>query len=155
MCKPRSGWKGRWGNLDICIEEKYKCDGVLHCREGEDETGCAEEATERCEGNRQDGFKCDKYYKQPAGGHCLEEEDLLCTARDGRYAGFKICVGKKFHCDNFLQCEDGADEAHCEAEYQQKQMFTSDQKYICRSPYLEVRNEENETGRFFPMRGVR
>ena len=130
MCKGRGGEYGRWGDLDICIREQYKGHGVFHCREGEDETGCDEEATERCEGNRQDGFKCDKYYKQPAGGHCLREEDLLCTARDGRYAGFKICVGKKFHCDNFLQCEDGADEAHCEAEYQEKQIFTSDQKYI-------------------------
>ena len=41
-------------------------------------------------------------------------DDLTCTARDGEWAKKKICVGKKFLCDNYLQCEDGKDEEDCE-----------------------------------------
>ena len=136
--------------MNVSIKEKNKCDGVLHCGGGEDEAGCPEEATDKCE-----GFYCDNDYKQPADGHCKKEDDLICTARDGRYAGNKICLEKKFLCDNHVQCEDGKDEEECEKEYVKKRIFTTDHKYICKSPYLEVRNEDNKTGRFFPIRAVR
>ena len=32
----------------------------------------------------------------------------------------KICVGKKFLCDNYLQCEDGKDEEDCEQQHKEK-----------------------------------
>ena len=34
----------------------------------------------------------------------------MCTARDGKWAGKKICVPEKFRCDNFLQCLGAEDE---------------------------------------------
>ena len=40
----------------------------------------------------------------------------MCTARDGRWAGSKICVKEEFLCDNFVQCEDGKDEEGCEEQ---------------------------------------
>ena len=79
----------------------------------------------------------------------------MCTARDGKFAGKKICVEKKFQCDNYLQCEDGKDEEDCEEEYKKKGIFKRDQRIICRSPFLRISNEKNETGKFFPMRAIR
>ena len=79
----------------------------------------------------------------------------MCTARDGRFAGKKICVEKKFQCDNHLQCEDGKDEEDCEEEYKKKGIFTRDERVICQSPFLNINSEENKTGKFFTMRGIR
>ena len=102
-----------------------------------------------------DGPKCDKAYKPPIGGHCEKEEEVMCTARDGKFAGKKICVEKKFQCDNHLQCEDGKDEEDCEEEYKKKGIFTRDQRVICRSPFLNITSEENKKGKFFTMRAIR
>ena len=76
----------------------------------------------------------------------------MCTAR--KFAGKKICVGKKFQCDNVLQCRDGKDEEHCEEEYKKKRIFTRDQRVICRSPFLNISNKTS-SGKFFPMRAIR
>ena len=95
---------------------------------------------------------CDKAYKPPAGGHC-DGEEVMCTARDGKFAGKNICVEKKFQCDNFLQCEDGKDEVMCEEEYKKRGIFNSDQRFVCRSPFLKISNETG-SGKFFPMRAI-
>ena len=87
-------------------------------------------------------------------GHC-EKEEVMCTARDGKLAGLKICVEKKFQCDNFLQCSDGKDEEMCELEYHKKGIFRRDQRFICRSSYLNITSEENKSGKFFNMRAIR
>ena len=79
----------------------------------------------------------------------------MCTARDGKFAGKKICVEKKFQCDNHLQCQDGKDEEMCEEEYKTKRIFTMDELIICRSPFLNITSEENKKGKFFTMRGIR
>ena len=79
----------------------------------------------------------------------------MCTARDGKFAGKKICVEKKFQCDNHLQCQDGKDEEMCEEEYKKKRIFTRDQRVICRSPFLNITSEEIKTGKFFPIRAIR
>ena len=79
----------------------------------------------------------------------------MCTARDGRLAGWKICVEKKFQCDNYLQCQDGKDEEMCEGEYKMKGIFKRDQRIICRSPFLRITNKKNESGKFFTMRAIR
>ena len=79
----------------------------------------------------------------------------MCTARDGRFAGKKICVEKKFQCDNVLQCQDGADEEKCEEEYIKKGIFKRDQRIICRSPFLRISNKKNKSGKFFTMRAIR
>ena len=79
----------------------------------------------------------------------------MCTARDGKFAGKKICVEKKFQCDNYLQCEDGKDEEMCEEEYKKKGFFTRDERVICRSPFLNITSEENKKGKFFPIRAIR
>ena len=152
-CQGREG--SRLENSEVCIEDKYKCDGVLHCKGEEDESGCAPEVPEGCEGKHEHyGHLCDKAYKQPVGGHC-ERDDLMCTARDGKWARLKICLDKKFHCDNHVQCEDGQDEEDCEQEYIQRGIFTKRSNYICKSPSINIKAEGNKIGKFFPMRAAR
>ena len=93
--------------------------------------------------------------KEAEDGHC-DGEEVMCTARDGKFAGKKICVEKKFQCDNYLQCEDGKDEEDCEEEYKKKRIFKRDHRYICKSPFLNVTTSgENKTNKFFPMRAIR
>ena len=84
-------------------------------------------------------------------GDCGEDE-LMCTARNGTLAGKKICLEKKFNCDNYVQCEDAEDEDNCEEEYLRKGIFTHNDRHLCQSPYLETKSK---TGKFFPMRGIR
>ena len=79
----------------------------------------------------------------------------MCTARDGKWFGDKICLEERFKCDNFLQCLDAEDEKDCEEEYLKKGIFTPNDQFLCKSPYLETRTEENKTGKFFPMRAIR
>ena len=79
----------------------------------------------------------------------------MCTARDGKFAGKKVCLEEKYKCDNFLQCKDGKDEEDCEKEYLDKGIFTRNDWHRCRSPFLVTRTEENKTGKFFPMRAIR
>ena len=80
----------------------------------------------------------------------------MCTARDGsKWSGKKICVPEKFRCDNILQCLNAEDEENCEEEYRLKKIFTRNDRYLCKSPYLETRTEENKAGKFFPMRAIR
>ena len=76
----------------------------------------------------------------------------MCRARDGRSAGKNICVEKKFVCDNYLQCEAGEDEDDCEEEYVRKRVFPVNYGYRCKSPFLVIQKEANETGRFYPQR---
>ena len=91
--------------------------------------------------------------KEAEDGHC-DGEEVMCTARDGRFAGKKICVEKKFQCDNFLQCEDGQDEEQCEAEYKKKGTFKKDHHFICRKTYMNISND-TDSGKFYPMRAIR
>ena len=148
MC---TAYGGKWRKQKVCIKDQYKCDRVRHCDGNEDETNCTQEATSDCF-ERGD---CDKAYKAPAGGHCEAEDELMCTARDGRFARKKICVEKKFQCDNHLQCKDGKDEEKCEEDYKKKGIFTREHRIICRSPFLIITSEENQTGKFFPVRAIR
>merc|ERR1712001_616829 len=82
-------------------------------------------------------------------------EKLMCTARDGMWAGKKICVPEKFRCDNFLQCLNAEDEDNCEEEYRREKIFTRNDRHVCKSPFLVTRTEENKTGKFFPIRAIR
>ena len=91
--------------------------------------------------------------KEEQGEGCGEK--LMCTARDGKFAGKKVCLEEKYKCDNFLQCEDGKDEEDCEKEYLDKGIFTRNDWHRCKSPFLVTRTEENKTGKFFPMRAIR
>ena len=93
--------------------------------------------------------------KPSEDGDCKAKDDLMCKARDGKWAGRNICLKKKFLCDKYVQCEDGKDEGNCEDEYLRKRTFLRDHHYVCRSPFLEIRTEENKTGKFFPMRAIR
>ena len=87
------------------------------------------------------------------GKEC-EEDNIVCTARDGYWAGREICLEKRYRCDNFLQCEDGSDEVDCEETYQSKNIFTKDHLFMCKSPFLTIKSKQNKTGKFFPMRGI-
>ena len=139
-------------NRTVCIEDKYKCDGIVHCKDKEDEKNCPRKHYKQCGGNVL--RKCVGSYKMPDGAHC-ENGDMMCTARDGRWAKKNICLGKKFLCDNYLQCEDGRDEMGCEKEYKRKGLHRRNHHHICRSPFLETKAEDNRTGRFFPFRAIR
>ena len=101
------------------------------------------------------GHKCDKYYDRPSNGHCESEDDKICTPRNGKWKGHKICLAKKFQCDNHVQCEDGSDEDNCETVYLEKKLLSKDEDYVCKSPFLVTRNSRNESGKFFPIRAVR
>ena len=164
MCTAKSR---KLKNQKVCVKEKYKCDQVVHCEGGEDEANCTQEDVEE---NSNDYYEydialyggnclfidgCDKAYLPPAGGHCEKMDDLMCTARDGRLAGWEICVEKKFQCDNYLQCEDGKDEEGCEEEYTRKKLFKRDHDFICKIPFLKIKTEKNTTSKFFPMRAIR
>ena len=87
-------------------------------------------------------------------GKKCEEDNIICTARDGYWAGREICLEKRYRCDNFLQCEDGSDEVDCEETYQSKNIFTKDHLFMCKSPFLTIKSKQNKTGKFFPMRGI-
>ena len=106
MCNARS--LKRW-DQNVCVKDQYKCDGVVHCQGNEDEAKCTEVTNSSCENKwvTGEGFDgdCDKAYK-PIPRHCEKEEEVMCTARDGKFAGKKICVEKKFQCDNYVLCED-------------------------------------------------
>ena len=91
--------------------------------------------------------------KEEQGEGCGEK--LMCTARDGKLAGKKICVPEKFRCDNYLQCLNAEDEDNCEEEYRREKIFTRNDRHVCKSPFLVTRTEENKTGKFFPMRAIR
>ena len=140
----------RWEvEMARCVhQEQYKCDGVGHCYSKIDETNCNQEATSWCS----ESGDCDKAYK-PVPKYC-DGEEVLCTARDGKFAGKKICVEKKFQCDNYLQCEDGKDEEQCEREYKKKVTFKKDHHFICRNTYMNISNDTG-SGKFYPMRAVR
>merc|ERR1719461_1301214 len=86
--------------------------------------------------------------KEAEDGHC-DGEEVMCTARYGKFPGKKICVEKKFQCDNYLQCEDGKDEEGCKTEYKNKRIFKRDHDFICTSLFLNTSNEKND--KFFPM----
>ena len=148
MCWARDG---KWKNLNVCIKNQYKCDGVNHCGRKEDEANCHHAWPKECGTS----YDCDKDYKAPAGGYCEDKKDLMCRARDGKWAGRNICLKKKFLCDNYIQCEDGKDEERCEDEYLRKRTFPRGYNFVCRSVSLNISNEKNETGKFFPMRAIR
>ena len=141
----------RWEGLDVCIEDKLICDGIVHCEGEEDEMGCSEEAARKCEGRYYQGHKCDQSYKQPGGGDC--GENLKCIARDGRFVGRKICVPSEFICDNTLQCQGGEDEDKCEVKYIEKKIFSVDEGVICTSRSVNLTQIGDGTGHFFPYRG--
>ena len=123
MCRAR----GRiWKNLNVCIKDQSKCDQVVHCEGKEEEANCNQTAMEKC------GDDCDKAYRGPNGGQCEDKNNLMCRARDGKWAGEKICLKKKFLCDNYIQCEDGKDEERCEGEYLRKRTFPRGYNFVCR-----------------------
>ena len=50
----------------------------------------------------------------------MHSQRMMESWRDEELAKKKICVGKKFLCNNYLQCEDGKDEEDCEQQYKTK-----------------------------------
>ena len=129
-------------NFYDCLEENQICtsgDQAKKAGEGElqSKTACREKK-----------WRCAKSVKKS------ECENIVCTARDGLWAGQEICLERKYRCDNFLQCEDGSDEEGCEETYRSKNIFTKDHLFTCKSPFLTIKSKQNKTGRFFPMRGV-
>ena len=168
-------WKGYAENGVLGGEDEANCTHIVSEVIGVDYTESEEEMHEElggdnehvdCDGqehwyhysespNEMYGYMCNKYYRQPTDGHCESEDDLICTARSGKWAGHRICLEKKFQCDNHVQCEDARDEENCETIYLEKKLFPKDAQYVCKSPLLVTRTERNESGKFFPMRAVR
>ena len=142
---------GKYAGETICLKDRYKCDQVANCKGWEDETNCTEKATSECWHSG-----CDQFYRlAPDGDQCDEKDSLVCTARDGRWAGRKICLPEKFKCDNYLQCGDGKDEEGCEGKYKEKRIFRKDHHFICTRPFLSITSKDGVRGRFFPMRAIR
>ena len=139
MCSNQTFWEG-----------KKNCDVEKKCN-GSDFTPCQFLYLD-----------CSSEIKTALDGDC--GMDLMCTAR-GLFTVFlntgpmgyrgKICVEKKFQCDNFLQCLNAEDEMDCEEEYVRKGIFTRNDQFLCPSPYLVTSTDENKTGKFFPMRAIR
>ena len=135
LCANQSFWEGRG-----CDEGDWRYTG--------DNPGqCWSEGHNKCT----DGSSEIKLADEEQG--C--QDDLMCTARDGRWAGMKICLMEKFLCDNHIQCQDGVDEEGCEQQYLKKGIFRRDERYICKAPFLEISSEDNKKGKFFPKRAVR
>lgn len=129
LCANQSFWEGRG-----CDEGDWRCTG--------DNPGqCWSEGHNKCT----DGSSEIKLADEKEG--C--QDDLMCRARDGRWAGMKICLTKKFLCDNHIQCQDGVDEEGCEQQYLKKGIFRRDEQYICNAPCLEISSEDNKKGKFF------
>ncbi|KAI4457351.1 modular serine protease [Holotrichia oblita] len=107
----------------VCLDLKYVCDGVTHCRDGSDETSrqCAD-------------VRCPSYLFRCAYGACItrdklcdgisdcadnsDEIDVECRAAaygdDCRKYEFKCsngqCINNLDACDGKVDCEDGSDE---------------------------------------------
>ena len=82
----------------------------------------------------------------------LAEDDdcgdvLMCTARDGKWAGRKICLEEKYRCDNYVQCTEAEDEYNCEARYCEKGIFPKNDRYVCKSPSVPLKTKKNMTGK--------
>ena len=139
LCANQSFWEGR-----VCDEdnedEEWRCTG-------ENPGQCWRLGSNKCT----DGSSEIKLADEEEG--C--QDDLKCTARDGRWAGMKICLTEKFLCDNHIQCQDGVDEEGCEQQYLKKGIFRRDERYICKVPFLVISSEDNKKGKFFPKRAVR
>ena len=133
MCSNQTFWEGKGCPNSHNSVTSYRCTGDTpgQCDLGR---GCMDGSSE---------------IKEEQGEGCGEK--LMCTARDGKFAGKKVCLEEKYKCDNFLQCEDGKDEEDCEREYLDKGIFTRNDWHRCRSPFLNI----TRTGKFFPMRAIR
>ena len=136
LCSNQSFWDQRKCNYDY-----HRCTGATP-----GQCGSTPNTIHACKDGSSD-------IKPTQDGDC--GKDLMCRARDGKWAGENICLKKKFLCDNYIQCEDGKDEEHCEGEYLRKRIFPRDYHYVCRSASLIIKNEENKTGKFFPLKAIR
>ena len=72
----------------------------------------------------------------------------MCTARDGKWAGRKICLEEKYRCDNFVQCTEAEDEYNCKARYFEKGIFSKNDRYVCKSPSVPLKTKKNTTGKY-------
>ncbi|KAL1129017.1 hypothetical protein AAG570_013549, partial [Ranatra chinensis] len=110
------------GSSDRCIQEKYLCDGVNHCHNGNflsDEFGCGitspENGSFRCLDNRTlpGSLKCDRKYD------CLHGDDEVdCPMITECDAGQFLCksgqcVEETSRCNVTFECWDKSDEIGC------------------------------------------
>lgn len=135
MCSNQTFWQDKGCNLEGRVS---RCTGKT--------SGQCVWNGEECS----DGSSEIKAAKEEEGG--CGEKKMRCTARAGRWAGLEVCLEKKFQCDNYVQCEDARDEEGCEEDYVAKGIFTRNDRFLCPSPFLEIKSK---TGKFFPMRAIR
>ncbi|XP_013390938.1 LDL receptor repeat-containing protein egg-1-like [Lingula anatina] len=109
---PPGGHKCNWaGGHETCYEERYRCDGLELCDEGEDEKGCNPEDCKSSNRFCQSDSKCISNYVQCSDGTCPVGHFPCVTT-----VGTKECPDLNLRCDGHRICSNGEDEANCTAE---------------------------------------
>ena len=67
------------------------------------------------------------------GGACGEE--LMCTARAGKWKNIKVCIFDKYRCDRVVHCEGEEDEVGCRLQAGPKMGISDHTK--CKTPDMQ------------------
>jgi hypothetical protein len=72
----------------FCLDASMRCDGIVHCADASDETGCDV-------------------------AHATTTAETVACNGDFRCASDSRCIPRRWTCDRELDCADGSDEVNC------------------------------------------